>query len=304
MGRDDAGQPTSAAVEHPGALAGAPHRRDAAAELLRKTRGTSDGAPLVVSSADNKRVLRRIDWVILPILLTVYFLQGLDKATLAYASVFGLIDDTGLTGDEYSWLGSVVYLAQLAMQPALAWLLVKLPLGKFTSATVLLWGTTLACMAAARNFTGLMATRFLLGAFEAGVAPSFIAITQMWWRRREQTVRISYWYAMNGITNMVSRPCTAVPGASGADFPTVWKPHHVWPRPHPISCTTLISGERPSDPRASAIRSDRPPRSSSCSSVSSLSPSRPSCSSSCPTLRWRPSSLGTRTSSSPLSVCA
>lgn len=125
---------------------------------------------------------------------------------MAYASVFGLSTDAGLAGTQYSWLGSIVYLAQLAMQPLLAWLLVKLPIGKFTSAMVFLWGATLACMAAAHNFGGLLASRFFLGAFEAAVAPSFIAVTQMWWRRREQTVRMSYWYAMNGITNMVRLP--------------------------------------------------------------------------------------------------
>jgi MFS family permease len=65
-------------------------------------------------------------------------------------------------------------------------------------------------MTAAHNFRGLLATRFVLGAFEASVAPSFVAVTQMWWRRREQTVRISYWYAMNGITNMVGYFATSV----------------------------------------------------------------------------------------------
>lgn len=174
------------------------HRRDAAAEFLNK----NPEGRVVVTPEDDNRVLRRIDLVILPIMLTVYFLQALDKSTLAYSSVFGLIEDTGLVGDQYSWLGSIVYLAQLVMQPALAWLLVSLPIAKFTSAMVLCWGITLSCMAASHNFGGLMATRFLLGAFEASVAPSFIAITQMWWRRREQTVRMSYWYAMNGITNM------------------------------------------------------------------------------------------------------
>lgn len=182
---------------------GTEHRRDAAAELLRKTQEAADGGRIVVAPEDDKRVLRRIDLVILPLMLSVYFLQGIDKATLAYASVFGLIDDTGLTSAQYSWLGSIVYLAQLVMQPILAWLLVKLPIGKLTSATVLLWGVTLACMAAAHNFGGLLVTRFFLGTFEAGVAPSFVAITQMWWRRREQTTRVSYWYAMNGFTNMV-----------------------------------------------------------------------------------------------------
>ncbi|KAK1954544.1 major facilitator superfamily transporter [Colletotrichum sublineola] len=177
------------------------HRRDAAAELLGKS-GASPEDRVVVTPADNARVLRRIDMVILPLMLFVYFLQGIDKSTLAYASIFGLIQDTNLVGDQYSWLGSVIYLAQLVMQFPLAWLLVKLPIGKFTSCMVAFWGVTLSCMAAAHNFGGLMAARFFLGAFEASVAPSFVAITQMWWRRREQTLRISYWYAMNGFTNM------------------------------------------------------------------------------------------------------
>ena len=178
------------------------HKLDAAAELLRKT-GDADNGRIVFTAADNKRVLRKIDLVILPILLTVYFLQALDKATLSYASVFNLITDTNLVGTQYSWLGSIVYLAQLIMQPILAWLFIRLPIGKFSSAMVLCWGITLACMAAANNFGGLLATRFMLGAFEASIAPAFLAITQMWWRRREQTVRVASWYAMNGITNMV-----------------------------------------------------------------------------------------------------
>lgn len=44
-----------------------------------------------VSEADNKRILRKIDLTLLPIMLGVYFLQQLDKSTLSYASVFGLI---------------------------------------------------------------------------------------------------------------------------------------------------------------------------------------------------------------------
>ncbi len=131
-------------------------------------------------------------------MLSVYFLQQLDKATLAYSSVFHLIEDTGLVGGQYSWLGSIVYLAQLVAQPLVAWLLVKLPIGKFSSTMVLFWGITLSCMAAAHNFGGLLAARFFLGAFEASIAPAFVAITQMWWRRREQTVRVASWYAMNG----------------------------------------------------------------------------------------------------------
>ena len=95
--------------------------KDRAAELLNNT-----NERIVLSEADNKRILRKIDLTILPIMLGVYFLQQLDKSTLSYASVFGLVEDAHLKGEDYSWLGSIVYIAQLVMQPLIAYVLVKL----------------------------------------------------------------------------------------------------------------------------------------------------------------------------------
>jgi hypothetical protein len=139
--------------------------KDKAAELL------AANDRIVVTSEDNKRVLRKIDLIILPILLSVYFLQSLDKTTLSYASVFGLITDAKLdpNSQQYSWLGSIVYIAQLIMQPLVAYFLVKFPTGKFIGIMVFTWGVILCGMAGAHNFIGLMVTRFLLGAFEAAV---------------------------------------------------------------------------------------------------------------------------------------
>ncbi|KAH3903711.1 hypothetical protein HBI56_233820 [Parastagonospora nodorum] len=179
---------------------------------LQNTRGKDKAAELlaandriVVTSEENRRVLRKIDLVILPILLSVYFLQSLDKTTLSYASVFGLITDAKLdpNSQQYSWLGSIVYIAQLVMQPLVAFFLVKFPTGKFTGIMVFTWGVILCGMAGAHNFGGLMATRFLLGAFESAVAPAFIAVVQMWYKRSEQTNRNAAWYAMLGIVNII-----------------------------------------------------------------------------------------------------
>lgn len=142
--------------------------KDKAAELLNSSER------ITVTPEDNKRILRKIDLVILPILLSVYFLQSLDKTTLSYASVFGLIEDANLDpdSDQYSWLGSIVYIAQLVMQPIVAVLLVKLRIGKFVGVMVFTWGCILCGMAGATNYGGLMGSRFLLGAFEAAVGES------------------------------------------------------------------------------------------------------------------------------------
>ena len=149
--------------------------KDKAAALL------ASNERIVVTSAENKLVLKKIDLVILPILLSVYFLQSLDKTTLSYASVFGLIEDANLdpNSQQYSWLGSIVYIAQLVAQPLVAVLLVKLRMGKFMGVMVFTWGCILCGMAGASSFAGLMATRFLLGAFEAAVGkPTLQAIAK------------------------------------------------------------------------------------------------------------------------------
>ena len=76
--------------------------RDRAAVLLQNSHEA-----VILTPQDNARLLKRIDLVILPIMLGVYFLQQLDKSTLSYASVFGLVDDAHLGGEDYSWLGSI-----------------------------------------------------------------------------------------------------------------------------------------------------------------------------------------------------
>ncbi|KAF8861431.1 hypothetical protein BDZ45DRAFT_740201 [Acephala macrosclerotiorum] len=131
--------------------------KDRAAELLQ-----SSHEQIIVSEADNGRILRRIDLMVLPIMLGVYFLQQLDKSTLSYASVFGLVKDAHLGGQDYSWLGSIVYVAQLVMQPIIAYFLVKLPTGKFAGIMVFCWGVVLSCMCLGKDFKGLLAARFFL----------------------------------------------------------------------------------------------------------------------------------------------
>lgn len=146
--------------------------------LNADTRGKQDqalqvledaGHSTVLTAENNARVLRKIDLRLLPILLSIYFLQQLDKSTLSYASVFGLIEKAHLHGQMYSWLGSVVYVAQLVFQPLVSYLLVKVPLGKFMAVSALLWGIALSCMTAADTFAELLVCRLFLGIFEAGI---------------------------------------------------------------------------------------------------------------------------------------
>lgn len=107
----------------------------------------------------------------------------------------------GLTGNEYSLVGSIAPIAQLAWQPFSSILIVKVPHRILMPALCLGWGIAQSAMAACHNFGSLMATRFFLGLFEAGCLPLFSIITSQWYRRAEQPIRIAAWYSTNGIVS-------------------------------------------------------------------------------------------------------
>lgn len=181
-----------------------PDSDDVDEPLLHSGESVLDERRVKLTEEDNKRICRKTDLNILPILVWVYFLQILDKTTLGYAAVFDLEKDTGLTGRQYSLIGSIAPFAQLLWQPFSSWLIVKVPHKILVSALVLGWGISQASMAACNNFTGLMITRFFLGLFEAGCLPVFSVITSQWYRRQEQPMRVAAWYSTNGISNVVA----------------------------------------------------------------------------------------------------
>nr|XP_018261920.1 allantoate transporter [Kwoniella dejecticola CBS 10117]OBR84078.1 allantoate transporter [Kwoniella dejecticola CBS 10117] len=141
------------------------------------------------TAEERKAVIRKIDlFVCVPMCLT-YFLQQLDKSSLSYAAIFDIQAETNLVGSQYSWLSSVVYIAQLCLQPASSYALIAFPIKYWVTFNMLAWSIVTVCTGAAKNFTGLVICRLLLGIFEATILPSFIFLTQMWYTRREQSFR-------------------------------------------------------------------------------------------------------------------
>jgi hypothetical protein len=61
-----------------------------------------------LNSTEAAKVLRKIDWIVLPMMCAVYTFMLIDKSSLSFAAIMDLKTDLHLTGDEYSWLGSLV----------------------------------------------------------------------------------------------------------------------------------------------------------------------------------------------------
>ncbi|KAJ6049168.1 hypothetical protein N7444_005884 [Penicillium canescens] len=147
---------------------------------------------------EEKRLVRKIDLMILPFLSVCYAFYYIDKTTLSYAAIFGIQEDLNLSGAEYSWLSSVFYFGFLVWSFPTNLLMQRFPIGKYLGVNIFLWGFFLMLQAAAKNFTQLAVLRVISGAAEACSDPAFMLITSMWYTRRQQPIRIGLWYTANG----------------------------------------------------------------------------------------------------------
>ncbi|KAJ5113598.1 hypothetical protein N7456_002132 [Penicillium angulare] len=178
---------------------------------------------LQFSPEAEKKLVRKIDFMILPIMAFAYLMAFLDKQTLNYSALMGIQQDLHLVGSQYSWTSGIFYFGYLFFSyvylslpkndllfpnyfnlghdsyPA-SLLMVKFPLGKYLAINFMLWAIILACHAATKNFATFMVTRFFLGCTEASLSPGFTLLTSLWHRTSEQPLRSGIWFCGNSLS--------------------------------------------------------------------------------------------------------
>ncbi|KAF5023521.1 hypothetical protein F66182_4388 [Fusarium sp. NRRL 66182] len=159
---------------------------------------------LVSDTALNKKLIRKVDMILLPMLMGTYMLQYIDKNALSYAAVFDLFDDTGISSYQYSWFASIFYFAYMAAEYPWLFLAQKWRMAKVVAGCVFAWGSVLLLTAAGNNFASLAACRFLLGVFEAPITTCFMMIVSMWYTREQQPFRAGIFYCCNGLGGILT----------------------------------------------------------------------------------------------------
>jgi hypothetical protein len=75
--------------------------------------GAADG---VHSEVNLKSLRRKVDWRIVPIMFLCYTMQFIDKVSLNYAAVMGLIPDLKLKGNDFSNAATAFFIAYLVAE--------------------------------------------------------------------------------------------------------------------------------------------------------------------------------------------
>ncbi|KAJ3577113.1 hypothetical protein NPX13_g3452 [Xylaria arbuscula] len=153
---------------------------------------------------DEKKILRKMDIRLIPMLALLYLLSFLDRGNIGNAKIEGLQEDLNMSDDQYNLCLTVFFFAYAAFEVPSNLLLKRLRPSRWLPSIMVAWGSVLTLMGIVRNFQGLLSARLFLGVAEAGLYPGCAYYLTMWYCRKELQLRQAMFFSAASIAGAFS----------------------------------------------------------------------------------------------------
>ncbi|KAK2746164.1 hypothetical protein FQN55_005793 [Onygenales sp. PD_40] len=151
-------------------------------------------------SAEEKRMLRKLDFWLLSFTSIMFFLKWLDSSNINNAYVSGMKEDLNLMGNEYSLFGTFYNCGYLVFQVPSMLILSRPNLARWYLPTMeVAWSILTFAQARLGSASQIYGTRFLLGILETPVASGSLYVLSSWYRPEELFKRSGVWFVSNNI---------------------------------------------------------------------------------------------------------
>ncbi|GAB7364888.1 hypothetical protein MBLNU230_g5679t1 [Neophaeotheca triangularis] len=148
------------------------------------------------ASTTERKLVTRIDFHIIPCLCILYLLAFLDRVNIANAAIFGLREELDLNRDNrYNTALVIFFVPYVLFEIPSNILLKKFKPHVWLSCNMFLFCLVTLLQGLVQNYGGLLATRFFLGVFEAGMFPGCFYLIGMWYRRHEAQKRYTFFFS-------------------------------------------------------------------------------------------------------------
>ncbi|KAI1173007.1 allantoate permease [Nemania sp. FL0916] len=151
--------------------------------------------------AMKKKLMRKVDIHLLPLLILMYLLNFLDRNNLSQARLGTLEADLGMSGTDFNLATSILFVGYTLMQLPSNLMLTRIRPSLYLGAAMTIWGVISTAQSATRSFGGLVAARFFLGFAEAPFFPGAIFLMSSWYTRSEMAHRIAWFYSGSSLAN-------------------------------------------------------------------------------------------------------
>ncbi|EDN10725.1 MFS transporter [Histoplasma capsulatum] len=127
------------------------------------------------------RLVRKLDFRIIPMLVVMYFLNYIDRNTLAQARLDNLEKELGMEGEyQFNTTISILFVGYVLMQIPSNMLITRIRPSIYMSSWMIIWSIVSACTSLVKSYSGMVVCRFLLGVTEAPPLPNaHVSITEV-----------------------------------------------------------------------------------------------------------------------------
>ncbi|KAF8458761.1 MFS general substrate transporter [Gautieria morchelliformis] len=133
--------------------------------------GLPPAPPLELTLDQERKLYRKIDLRLMPILILMYIVSAMDAVNIGNAKVAGLATQLNLVGNQFN-----IALAYCFCQCPANLLLKKIRPSRWLPGLTLGWGIVMTVMGLVKTYPQLICTRIFLGVFEAGLFPGVFRV--------------------------------------------------------------------------------------------------------------------------------
>ncbi|KAH0491160.1 hypothetical protein TgHK011_002602 [Trichoderma gracile] len=144
---------------------------------------------------NERRLLRKLDLVLIPWLTLLYLMCFLDRTNIGNAKVANLTKDIPMSTSQYNASLTIFFISYAIFEALANFLLKRTRPSIFIPIIIILWGACMLGMGFIKNWSGLMAARWFLGACEAGLFPGVNYYLSCWYKRNEFGVRAAIFFS-------------------------------------------------------------------------------------------------------------
>ncbi|KAF2474391.1 putative pantothenate transporter [Lindgomyces ingoldianus] len=146
----------------------------------------------------DRRVKLKIDFMILPLLSSVYFLAQMGRSDLANAKIAGMDDELNLSPKMYSNVSSIFLVGYITFQLPGTLLLRKIGPPLQFGLAMIAWGLITTCTVKVNSYSGLMVVRTFIGVAEALIQGAVFYLS-FWYRYDELATRGAILYSTSAL---------------------------------------------------------------------------------------------------------
>lgn len=148
---------------------------------------------------DEKKLLRKLDAHVIPLVMLLYTFSFLDRVNIGNARLYNMETDLGLVGNQFQVAVSIFFVTYLLFEVPSNLVLKPLTPSRYIAFIAFGWGIIATCTGFVQSYGALIAVRLILGVVEAGLFPGLNVYLTFFYTKQELALRVGYLFVSAAI---------------------------------------------------------------------------------------------------------